>query len=216
MRTFWEKYNYRILLGIIVLFHAIGLVGMQTAARQTFLELSWMNLLLSMICLLLSFYPRDPRKIANLLFDVLLVGVAGFAAELTGVHTGWLFGSYAYSDILGWKLWDLPLIIAVNWSMLSFASVACVIKLPLPNGLKALFSAALMTGLDYLIEPVAAESHFWSWNQPGIPFLNYVSWFLVSFLLHVYLLHRKTPQQNPVSVGLFVVLLVFFGLLNWI
>jgi bisanhydrobacterioruberin hydratase len=203
----------RVLLGIIVLFHAIGFAGLQTAARETFLGLSSLNLLLAMVCLLLSF---QPRKIANLLFDVVLVGMVGFIAELIGVHTGWLFGQYSYSDTLGWKLWDVPLIIAVNWAMLSFASVACVIRLPIPIALKAMFSAALMTGLDYLIEPVALDCHFWTWERTGIPVFNYLSWFAVSFPLHLYLLYRKTPQQNLVSVGLFVVLLVFFGLLNWI
>jgi putative membrane protein len=72
-----------------------------------------------------------------------------------------------------------------------------------------------MTGLDFLIEPVAVSSDFWSWENGAIPLFNYVCWFLIALPLHFYLIKRKTPEQNPVSIGLFLVLIVFFGVLNF-
>lgn len=208
---FRMTYRHAILLAVIVIFHTIGIVGLLGDGRENFLRLSPISLLLAMTCLVLSFFPR---KIANLHWDVIVVGAAGFAVECIGVHTQWLFGDYAYGNNLGPKLWDVPLIIAVNWAMLSFAAIACVLHLRIPNWLKAVLSALLMTGLDLLIEPVAIESGFWRWKDNTVPFYNYACWFAIAFGLHWYLIQRKTPQQNPVSVGLFVVLLVFFGILN--
>ncbi|MES2556199.1 MAG: carotenoid biosynthesis protein [Bacteroidota bacterium] len=201
--------KHLILLAIIVVFHAVGLVGLSSGSRDYFLALSPLNLAISISCLVLSMCFS-----ARLAVDLVLVGIVGFAVEWIGVHTGVLFGDYTYGENLGWKWLDIPLMISINWIMLSFSSIACVVHLKVPDGIKALLSALLMTGLDVLIEPVAVQSGFWSWNNGTIPFYNYVCWFLISFPVHYYLVKRKTPQQNPVSIGLFLVLVVFFGILN--
>lgn len=198
-----------LLLIILIVFHTVGLIGLYSGQRAYFLSLSPFNLLLAMTCLLASFTIS-----ATLLADVVLVGLLGFAAELIGVHTGYLFGDYAYGQNLGWKWLDVPVMIAVNWAMLSYASIACVLHLKIPVWLKAVLSAALMTGLDVLIEPVAIQSDYWHWKNGVIPLYNYVCWFLVAFPLHFYLLKRRTPEQNMVAIGLFIVLAVFFGVLN--
>lgn len=204
-----QKLRLNILLAIIVIFHTVGIVGLLSDDRAYFLSLSPLNLGLAMACLLLAH-----RFSFKLLIDVVLVGTLGFAAEWVGVHTGWLFGDYRYGANLGFKLFDIPVMIAVNWAMLSFAAIACVIKLRVPVIVKAILSALLMTLLDVLIEPVAVSSDFWSWADGYIPFYNYVCWFAVAFPLHYYLIRRKTPEQNRVSVGLFGVLIVFFTVLN--
>ncbi len=202
--------KHSILLAIIVIFHTVGLVGLSSDSRDYFLALSPLNLLISIACLILSM--RFSMKLA---IDVLLVGIIGFTVEWIGVHTGYLFGDYAYGKNLGWKWLDIPLMISVNWAMLSFSSIACILHLKVPDVVKAFLSALLMTGLDVLIEPVAVQSDFWSWNNGTIPLFNYVCWFLISLPIHFYLIKRKTPQQNPVSVVLFAVLVVFFGVLNF-
>lgn len=202
--------KHSILVAIIVIFHVVGLVGLYSGSRDYFLALSPLNLLISISCLVLSL--GFSYKLA---LDILLVGMLGFAVEWIGVHTGWLFGDYEYGENLGWKWLEIPLIISVNWVMLSFSSIACVLHLKVPDSVKALLSALLMTVLDVLIEPVAVQSDFWSWNTEAIPFYNYVCWFLISAPIHYYLIKRKTPEQNKVTVGLFVVLVVFFGILNY-
>jgi putative membrane protein len=126
-----------------------------------------------------------------------------------------LFGDYQYGKNLGFKLVEIPLVIAVNWAMLSFSALAIVFFLRVPLVVKALLSAALMTFLDVLIEPVAITSDFWSWADGIIPMYNYVCWFVLSFFLHFWLLKRGVVEQNTVGIGLYVVLVLFFGLLNF-
>ncbi len=209
--TFWKAYKKWVLLAIIVIFHTVGFVGLQSTSREYFLSLSPLNLLLSFSCLVLSFQHFTRR----LFLAILVVGVVGFSAEYIGVHTQLLFGDYQYGKNLGLKLVEIPLVIAVNWAMLSFSALAIVFFLRVPLVVKALLSAALMTFLDVLIEPVAITSDFWTWADGIIPMYNYVCWFVLSFVLHFWLLKRGVVEQNTVGIGLYVVLVLFFGLLNF-
>lgn len=209
MNRILTTYRQPLLLAVIVIFHTVGIVGMYSEQRTYFLSLSPLNLLLSVICLILSF-----RISTGLLLDLLVVATVGFAAEWIGVHTGYLFGNYAYGSNLGWRWLDIPLIIGVNWVMLSGAAVACVAHVRVPQVVRALLSALLMTALDVLIEPVAVKSDYWHWEGGIIPLYNYISWFMIAFPLHLFLIRRKRVEQNAVSVGLFLVLIVFFSILN--
>jgi putative membrane protein len=209
--TFWNAYKQWVLLAIIVIFHTVGFVGLQSTKREYFLSLSPLNLLLSFSCLVLSFEHFTRR----LFLAILVVGVVGFLAEYIGVHTQLLFGDYHYGKNLGFKLVEIPLVIAVNWAMLSFSALAIVFSIRVPLVVKALLSAGLMTFLDVLIEPVAITSDFWSWADGIIPMYNYVCWFVLSFILHFWLLKRGVVEQNTVGIGLYVILVLFFGLLNF-
>lgn len=200
----------RLLLGIILIFYTVGIVGLMSSQRQSFLALSSFNLLLSAVCLWLSY----KQMLLKRGFDFLFIGIVGFSAEYIGVHTGILFGNYSYGANLGAKLFDVPLIIAVNWSMLSFVCCSLFVHFSNSPVVKAILSATAMTLLDVLIEPVAVSSDFWSWQNGEIPFWNYCCWWLISFPLHLFLFKRRTIEQNVVSVGLFVVLVVFFAFLN--
>ncbi|MFM2040058.1 MAG: hypothetical protein RLZZ493_647 [Bacteroidota bacterium] len=211
LNAFWKNNKQYLLLAIIVIFHTVGFFGLQSASRTYFLSLSPLNLVLSFTCLLLSY----SRLTYRLLLAILVVGITGFTAELIGVHTQLLFGEYHYGDNLGFKLAGIPLLIAVNWVMLSFSAIAIVVSLRTSVLVKALLSATLMTLLDFFIEPVAINSDFWSWADGFIPMYNYVCWFVISFILHFWLLKREVVEQNTVGIGLYVVLVLFFGLLNF-
>lgn len=171
-----------------------------------------MNLVLSVACVILSLQQRSSR----LYIDFALVFLVGLTVEWIGVHTGLLFGNYQYGANLGWKIAEVPVIIGVNWVMLSLASTAIVARLKIPSVIKALISSALMTGLDVLIEPVAVKSDYWSWENGIIPIYNYVCWFVISFFVHWWLFYRKSSEQNKVTIGLFICLTVFFGILNFV
>jgi len=77
--------------------------------------------------------------------------------------------------------------------------------------LAAIFGAALMVGLDFLIEPVAVELDFWRWNQDSIPLSNYAGWFGVAFCLHIVYRKLKFDRGNPLAKFLFGAMVVFFA-----
>ena len=199
-----------LLLVILVIFYTVGLVGLHTVYRSYFLGLTPFNLLLSFGCLYLSFKDYSFKKH----LDILLISVAGYSIEWIGVHTSVLFGHYQYGSVLGYKLDGIPLIIGLNWVLLTFTSTAIVYKWQIPLVLKALIAGALMTGLDWILEPVAIRSGFWSWEGHTVPVYNYICWMIFSTLFSYWILSRKNVETNKVTVGLFVILVIFFAILN--
>jgi putative membrane protein len=139
-----------------------------------------------------------------------LVFVIGFAVEWIGVHTSLLFGIYWYGANLGPKLLNVPLIIGVNWAMLSALTSAIGSKLFKQLTLQVVGSALLMTGMDWLMEPVAVKSDFWHWKNGIIPVYNFVCWFLVSLVTNWIFIKIGKPKLNNTSVALFILLVLFF------
>ncbi len=44
----------------------------------------------------------------------------GWFAEQMGSSRGWFFGSYSYTDVLGWRLGDVPMVIPLMWFALCY------------------------------------------------------------------------------------------------
>src|SRR5690606_15857585 len=112
-------------------------------------------------------------------------------------------------------MWEVPLMIGVNWLLLTYAAGEVVRRLPkMQLLLRSFLTALLMVGLDFLIEPVAIQLDFWTWEGGTIPFRNYVAWFIVAhFLAFIY---HTLPQRpvNQLAIFTFVVQVVFFLVLN--
>lgn len=207
----WEANKSLILIAILVIFHTVGVIGLSLPAfREQFLDLSFFNLALSAVVLWLS------RKKATLAYAGFLAVCffVGMTAEWIGIHTGYLFGDYKYGSNLGWKWMDVPVIIGVNWGLLTIASASLVVGLTAPHWVKALLSAAAMTLLDFLIEPVAIASDYWTWNSPDIPLFNYLCWFLISLPLHIAYFRFGLAERSTVGIALYLILSVFFLILN--
>ena len=46
-----------------------------------------------------------------------MLALIGFIFEIIGVKTGLIFGHYKYCNGLGTKVFDVPLIISLNWAL---------------------------------------------------------------------------------------------------
>lgn len=141
-------------------------------------------------------------------------GVVGFAAEVLGVQTGLLFGSYAYGAALGPAYCGVPLMMALNWSLLTAAIADVSAEISDARGWGpvrgALVGALASVLLDALLEPFAVRYDLWQWAGGGVPLQNYVGWALVSFMLLLPCHVLKLRPRNPVSGWLMVLLLLFF------
>lgn len=196
---------------IIILFHAVGLLGMMISTLQPlFLRIVPLHLLLMFIVLLGS---HDRLNIRFLVF-VMLTYIAGFAAEWIGVHKQWLFGDYAYGPTLGIKLWDIPLTIGLNWFMLIYAAGVTLQRSAINNlWLRVLTGAAILVLLDFLIEPVAIRFSYWHWAFGIIPAKNYLGWFVVSAIMLWLFEQFKFLKQSWVGPLLLGIQFLFFAIL---
>jgi len=139
-----------------------------------------------------------------------LSAAVSWGYEQVGVMTGLVFGPYHYTDYLGPRLGDVPLLIPLAWFMMIYPSyvVANLIcegrAFPGPRragatrpprlvGLAAA-SAIVMTAWDLVVDPIlsgpSARAWVWETGGPyfGIPVQNYAGWLLTTFT--VYLAYR--------------------------
>jgi putative membrane protein len=172
------KFPTYLAIGIIWLFHLSGLLGILLGYDSWFIQKTPYNLLLNGILFIFVFPVRTTPSI--LLF--LAFAVAGMAAEWIGIHTGFLFGDYSYGANLGPKLYGVPFLIGLNWAVLGMICGAVATRtMTHPMG-RIFLGAALMTGLDMALEPVAPLFDFWSFTSEYAPLKNYLCWFGLSFL----------------------------------
>jgi len=195
---------------VLVVLHAVGIIGFSSGWESLFMTLTPFNLTLSLVILLLNHQDFN-RAFGR--FVIACFG-AGLAVEIAGVATGIIFGEYHYGRTLGVKVAGVPLTIGMNWLILVYCSGVLLHKFQWPFWLKAALGAAIMTLLDVFMEPVAIRLDFWHWANEEIPFLNYKAWFIISFVL-LSLFHLSSFKKiNQVAVTLLVIQFAFFMLLN--
>lgn len=128
------------------------------------------------------------RKTLTFFFASTLISLS---MELLGTSTGFPFGPYAYTNLLGYKILGyVPYSIPLSWFYMGFASylLACLIVKRLGWRRTTLWSLLLggyfLTVWDLSLDPaMASESlpvHFWIWNDPGpyfgMPVQNLIGW----------------------------------------
>jgi len=200
----------RLAQGILLLFHVTGFLGLAFSQNPDFyLRFVPLNLLLT-AALLLAF--QAERSVMFFVFGVVVM-VVGFFMEVAGIRTGALFGWYQYGATLGIKWQDVPLIIGLNWLLLTYMAGILARYLPVPGFVRALVAALLMVGMDVCIEPVAVHYDFWSWQLDRIPLQNFKGWFGLSLILQVYFNRTDFVKRNPLVPFVYLLqLLFFFGL----
>ena len=213
MTAFLHRIRQSPTLGFLLLsiFYLVGILGIVVFKIDDFLLLTPFNLLVSLV-IILWFHPKWTKQTFLFLGITYLVG---YFIEVVGVNTGVIFGDYTYGAVLGWKIWNTPLMIGVNWVLLIYASGMTINWwFPKWNRFTRPFaSAALMVLLDMLIEPVAIHYDFWTWATENVPLQNYISWYLISLVL-LFLFHQiHQNQTNKVASGLLFLQFLFFAVL---
>lgn len=195
---------------ILLILYIVGAVGMlMPSTRTSFVQLSALNLAISFAGLIAS------RKTDRTTFIVFLsiAFVIGITVELIGVHTSYLFGSYYYGNSLGWKWYGVPVIIGLNWGILTVTSAAVIHRLQFNKHIEAILSAILMVVFDYILEPVAIKLDYWQWTEGEIPVFNFICWMGVSYLLQWIYQRMRLAEVNKVAESLFLMMFIFFTLL---
>jgi putative membrane protein len=160
------------------------------------------------------------------LIVVAIVPFLGWASELLGSRTGFPFGDYRYTDVLQPQVAHVPVLIPLAWLMMMPPAWAMgVLLAPERPVLQWVIAAAAFTAWDVYLDPMMVGWGFWTWRRTGaylgIPIVNYVGWFAVTFAITalVALIGRAmgTPLVSGVPTGplalIFAVtwLLMFIG-----
>ena len=210
MKQYLIKNKLFVVYLLIVIFYSVGVIGISNNdLRSYFLPLSWLILFMSFLAVV---YTRETKG-KSFYFFLLICYFISMLTEVVGVNTGLLFGTYQYGVNLGFKIFGVPLIIGVNWTVLIISTAAFFNKLK-NFWIRVLLSSLLMVGIDFLMEPVAIKLDFWIWDG-AIPFYNYVCWFLTSLIIHIIYDLMKQNKPNNIPRFLFCILALFFIILNF-
>ncbi len=130
-----------------------------------------------------------------------------FTAEALGVNYGLIFGHYHYTQALGFSIFGVPLLAALAWEPIVYASF-CLgdLLLPVLSGIPgisskrisplflALLGALATTAWDMMIDPIAVSQGWWVWEDGGaympyvahgVPIQNFIGWLLVAFTINL-------------------------------
>jgi uncharacterized membrane protein len=201
----WQGY-FRTAIMVISITHFIGILGLNSASYHSIFEkIASLNMFLSFI-LVMSFHrPFDSR----FLIFCGCAFIAGMTSEVIGVRTGYIFGSYYYTQAFGCQVMGVPLSIGINWLLLSYSNAVLVAGYFRKFTSRVITAAALMVLIDLLLEPFAIKHHFWVWNSSTPPLQNYISWFLVSIIIQIAYI-KLIPDTLNKSAGYYLLILLLF------
>ncbi len=127
----------------------------------------------------------------------LMLGVSFLVSlifESVGVATGWIYGPYHYTDLLGPKILGLvPLFVPLGWFLMSYPAFIMadwIAPTSWSRGKRLLAVAALaalaMTAWDLVMDPARVQTGMWVWEVEGayfgVPLQNFVGWWATTFI----------------------------------
>ncbi|MGE4414138.1 MAG: carotenoid biosynthesis protein [Bacteroidales bacterium] len=214
--------NYKKILSIIeynelpktfAIFYSVGLLLFAIPlTRPLFLFI----LPLSLLFVFAAVLYHHKRWDAKFIYFGISVATLSFLIEMAGVKTGLVFGIYSYKGSLGAELFETPLIIGVNWLMLTYCSAAIMNYVAkrsagfMGSALKAAGGALLMLAYDFVAELVAPVMNMWEFKDMRPPAENYVMWFALALTFHITLNALGIQARGKPAMALFLLQMVFF------
>ena len=196
----------------LIIFYLVGLFGFGFEATfPLFQKLVPFNLIVSAF-LLFCFHQKWDTKALVLFIVIPLIGIS---IEIIGVNTQLFFGDYNYGRSLGVKLLDTPILIGLNWLILSYCIYTSFRKIR-EKWYFMFFAAGLMVAFDFVMEPVAMRIDMWDWKDGLIPLKNYLDWYWVSLIIFFLMWITKFKAKNELGTTLILIQFLFFLSLNFI
>jgi uncharacterized membrane protein len=172
-------------------------------------------------------------RFGDVLVFVAITLVVSNIFENMSILTGFPFGHYYYTDGLGPKLFLVPILIGpaylgtgyLSWMLARVILGATEQRLPGYSIFTVpVLASFIMLAWDLSFDPIASTiNHNWIWQQGGnyfgVPFSNFMGWFLTVFvffqLFALYLRGRQNAfgQAQAVSRGYWLQAVVFYGVI---
>ena len=199
------------LLFLIIMF-SVGVIGhLIPTLRSLMISLTPFTLLLTGGVTLLSSGLKSNFK---LIVWCVIVYAMTFSLEVVGVKTGYVFGSYSYGNVLGLKLFEVPLIIGFNWVVIILGAVGIASRIHQSSLQIALLTGTFAVLFDIMLEPVAINLGYWTWENGFIPLQNYYAWFGIAFFASLFGSKLKLDLEDSLFIFYFLIQFTFFILLS--
>ncbi|MGY1608786.1 carotenoid biosynthesis protein [Geodermatophilus sp. SYSU D00700] len=126
-----------------------------------------------------------------------LVVLASVAFESVGLATGYPYGEYTYSDVLGPTLLGVPFLVPLAWLMMAWPSRVLAdlltrrVRDARRPAARVAVAAAVFAGWDVVLDPQLVQAGYWTWAHPSpglpgidtVPLTNLAGWLLAGLVL---------------------------------
>jgi uncharacterized membrane protein len=168
---------------------------------------------------------RIYRLRGSLLFTSLCLGVGTFF-ESVSLRTGFPFGHYRFTELMGPQLFGLPILLALAYVGMGYLSwilgmviIECqdkplsgrkIVQLPLA-------ASFIMTVWDISMDPVWADiDHAWVWRDGGlyygVPISNFLGWFLTVYIFYqLFALYLRNRMSIPLPTSHWHLAILFYA-----
>jgi uncharacterized membrane protein len=158
-------------------------------------------------------------------FMALCLGTGTFFESLS-LRTGFPFGHYFFTDLMGPKLLQLPVLLALAYVGMGYLSwVVALLTVGHPNEplrgrrvvLLPLIASFVMVAWDLSMDPVWADiDHAWVWRDGGpylgVPVSNFLGWFLTTYIFYqAFALYARGRAAVPYPTGHWRLPVLFYG-----
>jgi putative membrane protein len=160
------------------------------------------------------------------------VGLISGLIETVGTLSGIPFGGYTYTEAFGPRLWGiLPIAIPLAWWLILMPVYRLLETYRQRSSMLFIALVAIVvTGVDFVIEPVAVViKGYWIWQSEGfyygVPWSNFGGWLLTALVLTIGLIRMlpkvdlfAPPSLRPhgwlltLVIGFFIVVLLRDGI----
>ena len=196
----------KLYIGLVWLSTISGVLGIISSASASFLALTPLYLYLNFLIVLLCLKEKLVIFIKAISIPILL----GFITEVLGVNFDLIYGSYTYGENLGLKIFEVPLVICLNWCLLTIVSADVAKLITLNKVRRIMIGALIMLLLDFIIEISAPRFDFWVFEDGIVPIQNYFAWLIVSAIAHLWYQSFKIDTNAKISFHIITCLFVFF------
>lgn len=195
-------------IAIIWLFHTSGILGILYGNSEWFISATPLNLSINFVLLMMNCSEH------KWFFPMVILGFStGMITEILGVQRGWIFGDYQYGDALGVKVLGVPLLIGVNWALLTIITGAIAQQFYQNIFMRIIIGVGLMILLDLLIEPIAPTLDFWFFDGGEAPLQNYIGWTAVALFLQSIFHYLRVTVNGWFPHQLYLLQIIFFTVL---
>jgi len=165
----------------------------------------------------------------GILTFIALCLVVGNILENVGVLTGFPFGRYYFTDLMGPKLFAVPILLGLAYVGMSYLSwtLARLILGDMSGGVSGahvvtlpLVASFIMVAWDFSQDPVwSTILRAWIWRQGGayfgVPVSNFLGWYLtvyVVFQLFALYLRDRAINPDPVPYRYWRIAVAFYAI----
>lgn len=162
-----------------------------------------------------------------LAFSTFCMGI-GCICESLSLRTGFPFGHYFFTDLMGPKLLDIPILLVLAYLGIGYCSwVLGVVLLGYRNKpltTKGIFTLACVAAFCMMAWDLSMDAIWstldkaWIWRNGGmffgVPLSNFVGWYFTAFLFYLAFAiyrSRNPPQMQPTGPGLWRVAILFYA-----